>query len=127
MSAGPSLAPVLRVQETLRVDPRQHRRYPITMDVEYKLLKNGRVAQYGFGRTVNISSGGVLFSANDSLPTGGLIELAISWPCLLEGVCALNLKIRGRIVRSDSKEVALQIQQHEFRTAGSPLLEWRSK
>jgi hypothetical protein len=119
MSASPSLAPAARLLETHRLDQRLHRRYPISLHVEYKLLRKGRVALHGFGRTLNISSGGVLLSVNDSLPLGGLIKLAINWPFLLEGVCPLKLQIGGRVVRSDVKKVAVQIQHHEFRTSGA--------
>jgi hypothetical protein len=52
------------------------------------------------------------------LPAGGSIELVMNWPFLLEGVCPLKLVMRGRIVRSDGQRVAIQAEQHEFRTAG---------
>jgi hypothetical protein len=81
-------------------------------------LRNGRVALHGFGTTVNISSGGVLVSVNDSFPIGGSIELAINWPFLLDGLCPLKLKIRGCVVRSGLKEVAVQFHHLEFRTSG---------
>jgi hypothetical protein len=43
----------------------------------------------------------------------------LSWPFLLEGVCPLKLVMKGRIVRSDLRGVAIQSSYHEFRTAGS--------
>jgi PilZ domain len=107
-----------RLLETHRADQRLHQRYPIALNVEYKLLIKGRVERLGSGRTTNISSGGIFFEADDPLPTRGRVELAMDWPFLLEGVCALKLVMRGRIVRSDTKGIAVQIVQHEFRTAG---------
>jgi len=118
MSVVPRRASAGRRLETLRSDPRLHPRYAITLDVEYTLKSKGRVL-HGFGQTVNISSGGILLAVANSLPIGGLIELAVNWPYLLDGSCPLKLKIRGRIVRSDAKEIAVQIEKHEFRTAGS--------
>jgi len=116
---SPALARVAaRLLDTDRADQRLHQRYPITLKVEYKLLKKGRVARLGSGRTMNISSGGIYFEADESLPSRGRIELAMEWPFLLEGVCALKLVMRGRIVRTDDKGVAVHIAQHEFRTAG---------
>jgi hypothetical protein len=120
MSAGPSLGLAARLPETRRGDPRLHQRYPRTLDVEYKLLRNGRFAPRGFGKTVNISYHGVLLSVNDSLPIGGLIDLAIDWPMLMKGHCPLKLKIHGRIVRSDVKGIAVQIRHRAFHTAGAP-------
>ena len=76
--------------------------------------------QLGVGRTLNVSSGGVLFESDDLLPAGGPIELAMNWPFLLEGICSLKLVMRGRIVRCDpnSKAAAVKAKYHEFRTAG---------
>lgn len=118
MSANPSMMPVDRLVETYRRDQRLHRRYPITLDVEYKLPRKDRVALHGFGKTLNISSGAILLSVDDTLPIGVVIELAVNWPFLLQGFCPLKLKIRGRIVRSEAKEVAVEIHHHEFRTSG---------
>ncbi len=99
-------------------DRRTKRRYPISLDVQYKLLKHRRIARLGAGRTLNVSSGGVLFEADDLLPQGGPIELALNWPFLLHGSCNLKLVIRGRIVRAEDRSVAIRAEFHEFRTAG---------
>ena len=109
---SPALArTAVRLLETHRADQRLHQRYPITLKVEYKLLKKGRVDRLGTGLTLNISSGGIFFETGDSLPVK-------EWPFLLEGVCALKLVMRGRIVRKDTTGIAVQIASHEFRTAG---------
>jgi hypothetical protein len=99
---------------------RNKRRYPISLEVQYKLLKQRRIARLGSGRTVNVSSGGVLFEADDLLPQGGPIELSLNWPFLLHGSCNLKLVMRGRIVRASDRAVAIRAEFHEFRTAGGP-------
>jgi len=43
----------------------------------------------------------------------------VSWPAQLDNKCALKLVARGRIVRAEPGKVAIEIQQYEFRTAGS--------
>jgi hypothetical protein len=103
-----------------RGDQRINGRYPITLELQYKLLNKGRVERLGIGRTLNISSGGVLFEADTLLPTTGRIELALSWPVLLEGICNLKLVMRGRIVRCDtnSKAIAVKAEYREFHTSG---------
>src|SRR5579864_471995 len=108
MSPAPALAATVRFFESHRGDQRLNRRYPITLEIEYKLLRKGRVERLGQGRTLNVSSGGVLFEANESLPSGSSIELLMQWPFLLEGVCPLKLVIHGSVVRSDSKGVAVR-------------------
>ena len=119
MSPAPALAPKVRFLEPHRVDQRLNRRYSITLEIEYKLLRKGRVERLGLGRTLNVSSGGVLFEANESLPAGSSIEILMQWPFLLEGVCPLKLVIHGSVVRSDSRRIAVRAKHHEFRTAGA--------
>jgi hypothetical protein len=47
----------------------------------------------------------------------GSIELMVSWPCVLDGACALKLVMKGRVVRIAGRGVAMESTQHEFRTA----------
>lgn len=103
-----------------QVDQRANGRYPIALDVQYKLLRGDRVVSVGCGKTLNISSGGVLLETDRPLPPSGVVELAIQWPFLLRDVCSLKLVMRGRIVRRDchSKATAVRAESHEFRTAG---------
>ena len=103
-----------------RVDQRANGRYPIALDVQYKLLRGDRVVSVGCGKTLNISSGGVLFETDQLLPPSGVVEVSIQWPFLLREVCSLKLVMRGRIVRRDyhSKATAVKTESHEFRTAG---------
>jgi hypothetical protein len=118
MSPAPAHARATRLLEIDPTEHRSHSRYPIKLDAEYRVLKKGRV-EHGFGRTLNISSGGVFFETKAALPSSGPIELLVSWPFLLEGVCPLKLLMRGRIVRIDGKGVAIKFKHHEFRTAGA--------
>lgn len=119
MSPAPALAHNVRILESHRSDQRTSRRYPITLEIQYKLLRKGRVERLGLGKTLNVSSGGVLFQSNEALPAGSSIELLMHWPFLLEGVCPLKLVIQGSVVRSDGKGIAVRTKHHEFRTAGA--------
>jgi hypothetical protein len=124
MLPTPALKRTAGSAENRRSDPRLHPRYPISLDLQYKILRGRHVEHFGGGRTLNISSGGVLFEtsdfpeAADVAGENGTVELALDWPLLLQKVCAMKLIVRGRIVRRDSKTLALKIEQHEFRTAG---------
>lgn len=108
------------VSQEQQVDQRANGRYPISLEVQYKVLRGDRVDRVGCGRTLNISSGGVLLETDDLLPPTGMVELAIQWPFLLREVCSLKLVMRGRIVRRDyqTKATAVRAEFHEFRTAG---------
>ena len=73
---------------------------------------------------LNIGSGGILFEIDDMVGTNEIpestrfVEVAMDWPFLLRGTCAMKLIIRGRMVRRDAGRLALRTVQHEFRTAG---------
>jgi hypothetical protein len=119
MSPTPALAHTAKLLETPRLDQRLHRRYPITLELEYKLLRKGPVARLGFGKTLNVSSGDILFETEDALPVGSPIEVLMDWPFLLDDRCSLKLVIQGSVVRSDSQLVAVRFKLYEFRTAGT--------
>jgi hypothetical protein len=112
--------PVMAKNHT--IDRRADRRYPIALRLQYKLIAKGGVQCLGSGRTINISSRGVLFESDDAMPTSGQIELVLNWPFALQGVCALKLIMRGRILRTQEKTVALKTVFREFRTAGRSAL-----
>src|SRR5579871_4724638 len=105
MSAAPAPA---RIGSQPRVhDRRAHGRYPVHLQLEYKLWLDERVARVGFGKTVNMSSRGILLETDADLPTGSSVTLAIMWPIMLEISVALKLHIRGRVVRCDASRIAV--------------------
>ncbi|HUB81201.1 MAG TPA: PilZ domain-containing protein [Bryobacteraceae bacterium] len=100
-------------------DRRQDRRYRINLDLRWKLIRRRRVLDSGVGRTVDLSSGGILFDPGRTLPVGLNVELAISWPVLLRNEAPMQLIVSGRIVRAAHNRTALAMNQHEFRTSGT--------
>lgn len=100
-------------------DRRQSDRFPIEREVRYRVLNKRGGDEVGDGRTINISSAGVLFTSSHMLLPGRRLELSISWPALLNDKCPLKLVARGRVVRFEQGRAALEIQQYEFRTQGA--------
>src|SRR6266436_3152552 len=94
--------------DTIAGDRRQDRRYGIHLDVKWKLIRRRRVLDAGTGKTVDLSSGGLLFDPGRHLPEGLNVELSITWPVLLHNVAPLQLVVSGRIVRTGNRTVALQ-------------------
>ncbi len=84
--------------------------------MRYRVLNKRSAEEAGDGRTINISSSGVLFTAQHVLMPGRRLELSISWPAQLNNKCALKLIARGRVVRFENGRAAIDIQQYEFRT-----------
>ena len=106
--------------ENPQPEQRFHRRYPITLPLQYKLLD--QISFVRSGETSNISRGGIFFKAEDPLPLAlrSRIELVLQWPFLLEGVRPLKLVLHGRVVRSDASGTAVQVMTYEFRTSKRP-------
>ena len=121
MSPASVLKDLTALPESPRSDQRLHRRYAISLDVQYKLRNKREVTGFGAGKTSNISSGGIFLQTGDALLTGGEIELQMDWPFFLDGSCPLKLVVQGKIVRSDGKGTAVRILRHEFRTSKRPV------
>ena len=104
-----------------QAERRSHARYPITLDIEYKLLTTDSGEQIGIGKTINISRFGVLFETTEALPARREVEVLIHWPVSKELTGPLKLVMRGRVIRSAGRLVAVRVSRHEFRIeAGAP-------
>lgn len=97
-------------------DRRGTERMAIEQEVRYRLLNKRDGELESCGKTVNMSSSGVLFTTGQPLLPGRRVELSINWPAQLDNKCALKLVARGRVVRFEGGRAALEIMQHEFRT-----------
>jgi hypothetical protein len=97
-------------------DRRRSDRFMIERDVRYRVLNKRGGEEVGDGKTLNMSSAGVLFTTPHMLLPGRRLEVAISWPAQLNNKCALKLVARGRVVRFIGGCAAIEIQQYEFRT-----------
>ena len=104
---------------TARTERRGASRFPIERALRVRVLSRKSDIGPGRGQTVNMSSTGVLFTADCELTPGRRVELSISWPAQLNDSCPLKLVARGRVVRVEGAKIAIEIQQYEFRTAGS--------
>lgn len=91
-------------------------RFPIEREIRYRILNRKTEDETGTGKTLNMSSNGVLFTTEGFLLPGRRVELAISWPAQLNSKIPLKLVARGRVVRSEDGQAAVEIQQYEFRT-----------
>jgi hypothetical protein len=106
----------LMVQRARYRERRKKVRFEMERELRFKLLENSNVVEVGAGQTLNLSSGGVAFTATRPLNIGAYVELSISWPVLLNGTCPIRLIVLGKILRSESAKMACKIERHEFRT-----------
>src|ERR1700730_10775368 len=101
-------------------DRRSCIRLPIEREVRYKIFgAHKSVIRVGLGKSLNMSSSGVLFTTESILLEGARVELAVSWPALLDDVLPLKLVASGRLVRSQGTQAAMAIDRYEFKTRGS--------
>lgn len=101
-------------------DRRSSNRMPIEREVRYKVLGGKKsVKQVGLGRTLNMSSGGVLFTTETPLPPGERVEISVSWPAQLNNTLPLKLVAMGRLVRAEESQAAVSVERYEFKTRGS--------
>jgi PilZ domain len=110
---------MVNLNENAQADRRHSDRFPIEREVRYRVLNKRSSEDVGDGKTINISSSGVLFTVDHILLPGRRMELAISWPAQLNNKTALKLVARGRVVRFEGGRAAVEIQQYEFRTQSS--------
>ena len=102
-------------------DRRASERYAIERDLRWKLRGKRTREAPATGRTVNISSTGVLFTTAAYLVPGNVVEVAISWPVSADGDGELQLIARGRLTRCTDGLAAVQFQQREFQARHSQL------
>lgn len=95
-------------------------RFPVREEVTYKVLQPSKAPPViGRGQTLNIGSGGILFSTEEKLPIGRIVEISVNWPARLDGTCPLKFVATGRVVRADGCKAAVRIDKYEFKTRRS--------
>lgn len=114
MTVGAIQIPV----EQALVERRLAVRFPLDQAVRFKAFNRSSV-EVGAGRTVNVSSNGILFTTDLRLHRGQRVELALNWPAQLDRRHPLKLVTLGRVVRVAGNSVAITIERYEFRTQGA--------
>jgi c-di-GMP-binding flagellar brake protein YcgR len=93
-------------------------RFPIEQEVRYRVLNKNSV-ETGTGKTLNMSSTGVLFSTERDVHVGDRLEVSVNWPAQLDHKCPLKFVTAGRVVRTEAAKAAIAIHRYEFRTQGA--------
>jgi len=104
--------------ELIRGDRRRNQRYTFDMPMRF-LYRDGDSRRQGRGRTMDLARKGIRFASDDRPPRDAEIELWIEWPFLLQQVCPLELRVWGRVLRSDDEGTVVRMSRYEFRTVGA--------
>jgi hypothetical protein len=91
-------------------EQRSHRRYPVDAQVAYKIFLDSKIVETGWGKTVNLSSGGILFESASALRAGADVELSVVWP-----TGRFVLHITGCTLRTAGNRAAVKILNQAFR------------
>jgi len=92
-------------------------RFPLACDMCFRLADT-QPAPIATGRTVNMSSRGLLFRTEGQLLVGQQLEIGIKWPSQLGHQGAGNLFARATVVRARKGLAAVSIEKCGFRPAG---------
>jgi hypothetical protein len=97
------------------IERRSKARYPVKLTVRYRTVGRHQSVN-GVGHTLNMSSGGLLVSAQHEVSAGSRLEVNVEWPLLLDGAIPLQLVAHGKVVRCGGSMFAISFAQYQFRT-----------
>ena len=106
----------VRLLQGLSSDSRSSVRVPIDLEVRYRVVRRRRSVEIGSGRTIDMSSSGLSFTADTPLSIGQTLDVSIDWPVLLDGGVQLQIVVSGVVVRTTGAVTAIRIERHDFRT-----------
>jgi PilZ domain len=96
----------------LVIEQRKSKRFDLRLPLE--LVRAGAVPLGSAGETRNLSSSGVLFSANADIAVGDPIEYFITLPPSGDGNNEVRLRCMGKIIRQDETTSAATLERYEF-------------
>jgi hypothetical protein len=108
----------MRGVELIHGDRRANRRYGFELPLRF-WCQIGEAECTGSGRTVDLSRKGIRFVSDNPPPNATNVELRIQWPFLLQEVCPLELRVWGRVLRSDDQGTVVRMGRYEFHTCGA--------
>jgi hypothetical protein len=80
---------------------------PVREDLRYRVVQTKNLTMAGSGTTLNMGSRGILFTTQEKLPMGRMVEISVNWPARLDGTCPLQFVVQGRVVRSEDHRAAV--------------------
>lgn len=96
---------------------RSHQRFDLELPLRYKILGDGSDSTREGGKTINISSSGVLFEANEKVDVQSRLELLIQWPAQRAVKTRTKLYAEGYVVRCYGDRIAVAFTHRAFRRA----------
>ena len=98
---------------------RAARRFAIGFRLKYRAFRHRELVGAGVGRTLNMSSGGILFQPDIPLDPDLNLEVLIDWPTASPSHLHLQLLAFGTVVRTGEHQTAVRMVRHEFQRGSS--------
>jgi hypothetical protein len=93
------------------IEQRKNQRFDLRLPFE--ILRDGSKTKVA-GETKNVSSTGVLFSAEAPVGIGEPIEYVITFPKAPKARTPVKLRCVGKVVREDESAYAASLERYEF-------------
>jgi hypothetical protein len=106
----------VRLPKGLNLERRVSVRFALDLGLRYSIACRASPVENGTGRTIDLSSSGLAFTADKPIPVGAKVDVSIDWPAMLDGGVQLQLTMAGLVVRTSGNVTALQVLRHEFKT-----------
>ena len=97
-----------------RRNRRAAKRYGLDLQFDYRVFGRDGSVQEGRGRTLNMSSGGLLVAPDQPICKGRTIEITVQLPAQFKDAPGPRLVVLGHVLRSDAKGAAIRILRHGF-------------
>lgn len=101
----------------LALERRSKARYPVELKVRFRALPSDGIALLGCGRTLNVSSSGLLIATDEPLvKAGSRLHVSMEWPSMLNDKTPLQLIVVCRVIRRQASGFAAVMERYQFRT-----------
>jgi hypothetical protein len=108
----------LESQPSKRSDCRATTRYTVRSPLRYRGANSALNAAWKYGRTLDMSAGGILIDIPEAMAVGTKLELAMNWTGLYHNKQSMRLHMIAAVTRTDGRGTALRILKHRFCDAG---------
>jgi hypothetical protein len=97
-----------------RRNRRAANRYGLDLQFDYRVFGRDGSVQEGWGRTLNMSSGGLLVAPDQPICKGRTIEITVQLSAQFKDTPGPRLVVLGHVLRSDATGAAIRILRHGF-------------
>jgi hypothetical protein len=99
-------------------DRRSMKRYDCELELRFECWDSRGTNRRGHGVTADLSRKHLRFQTDEPPQLGDRLEARIAWPFLLQGVCRLQLVVRGPVLEVGDRGTVVGIDSYEFQTCG---------